>query len=180
MSSRKKASAKKPARKRPSTQVKPAKKTPAKKTSAKKTSAKKALPTKRSAAVTVSPLRGMPVLHWVRSHASAWQAGVIANLIDLVSGAVPDVTCSIKWAQPVFELNGPMAFIKLAAEHVTFGFWRGAELTDPAGLLEGGERMKHLKIGDDEAFDRTRVINSVVFSLLTAIGGNPHSSLAVL
>jgi len=30
------------------------------------------------------------------------------------------------------------------------------------------------------AFDRTRVINSVVFSLLTAIGGNPHSSLAVL
>jgi len=30
------------------------------------------------------------------------------------------------------------------------------------------------------AFDRTRVINSVVFTVLNAIGGNPHSSLAVL
>jgi hypothetical protein len=44
---------------------------------------------------------------------------------------------------------------------VTFGFWRGAQLSDPAGLLEGGDRMKHLRIGDDEAFDRTRVVGFV-------------------
>jgi hypothetical protein len=30
------------------------------------------------------------------------------------------------------------------------------------------------------AFDRTRVINSVVFTLLTAIGGNPEPTLAHL
>jgi hypothetical protein len=30
------------------------------------------------------------------------------------------------------------------------------------------------------AFDRTRVINSVVFTLLSALGGNPEPSLAQL
>jgi hypothetical protein len=30
------------------------------------------------------------------------------------------------------------------------------------------------------AFDRTRVINSVVFTLLTALGGNPEPTLAKL
>jgi hypothetical protein len=30
---------------------------------------------------------------------------------------------------------------------VSFGFWRGAELDDPDGHLEGeGDRMRHLKI----------------------------------
>jgi|1185.fasta_scaffold511961_1 hypothetical protein len=174
MSSRKKTPAKPPGKiKAVSPKRPPAKKAPAKNAGAKKAAAKKA-PNKPSAskkllaknaeragAPKASPLRGLPVLQWVRSRASAWQAGVIANLIELVSTAVPQASCSIKWGQPVFELNGPVAFIRVAKEHVTFGFWRGAELTDPAGLLEGGARMKHVKIGDDEAFDRARVVGFV-------------------
>ena len=154
-------------RKRPPAKKAVSKKAVAKKTSAKKTSARKTFPKEpskpigRSATPKVSPLRGLPVLQWVRSNASAWQAGVIANLIELVSSAVPQATCSIKWGQPVFELNGPMAFIRLAKDHVTLGFWRGVELSDPAGLLDGGERMKHLEIGADEAFDRARVVGFV-------------------
>ena len=157
MSSRKKATKKTAAKKAPAKKAR-TKKARTKKTSAKTTPAKKA---ERPATPKVSPLRGLPVLQWVRSRASSWQAGVIANLIELVSGAVPKATCSIKWNQPVFELNGPLAFIRLAQDHVTFGFWRGAQLSDPAGLLEGGDRMKHLRIGDDEAFDRTRVVGFV-------------------
>jgi hypothetical protein len=158
MSSRKKPLARKTAAKQA-----PAKKSPAKKAAVETAPAKKA-PVKKATRVgtpKVSPLRGLPVLQWVRSKASPWQTGVIANLIELVSTAVPRATCSIKWSQPVFELSGPMAFIRLAKEHVTFGFWRGAELSDPAGLLEGGDRMKHVKIGEDEAFDRTRVVGFV-------------------
>ena len=30
------------------------------------------------------------------------------------------------------------------------------------------------------AFDRTRVINSVVFTVLTALGGNPGQTIAAL
>ena len=167
MSSRKQAAAKKPPTKRAVPKPKPARKPASKKSPAPKKAAKKKLPREPAAAATrsvtpkASPLRGLPVLQWVRSKASSWQAGVIANLIELVSGTVPKVSCSIKWDQPVFELNGPLAFIKLGTEHVTFGFWRGAELTDPAGLLEGRERMRHLKIGADEAFDRSRVVGFV-------------------
>src|SRR5689334_9927348 len=111
----KKAPAKKALAKKAPAKKAPAKKAPAKKAPAKKSSAKKA---GHSATPKVSPLRGLPVLQWVRSNASAWQAGVIANLIELVSGVIPKATCSIKWNQPVFALNGPMAFIRLAKDHV--------------------------------------------------------------
>ena len=161
MSSRKKAPNKKGPNKQGPNKKAAVKKAVKKKAVVKKAPAKKAAKVARPATPKVSPLKGLPVLQWVRSKANAWQIGVIANLSELVSSSVHRATCSIKWGQPVFELNGPMAFIKLAADHVTFGFWRGAELTDPAGLLEGAERMKHIKIGDDEAFDRARIIGFV-------------------
>ena len=35
--------------------------------------------------------------------------------------------------------------------HVNFGFWRGPQLKDPHGLLEGdGERMRHVKIASSQ------------------------------
>ncbi len=53
----------------------------------------------------------------------------------------------MKWGQPVWEHNGPFAWLRPAAKHVSFGFWRGAEMNDPEGHLDGeGERMRHLKM----------------------------------
>jgi hypothetical protein len=117
--------------------------------------AKKKTATKSTARLTpkVSPLRGMPVDAWVDAKASGWQKAVISRLIRLVKRAAPGASVSIKWGQPVFEHHGPMAFIKPAKAHVTFGFWRGAELSDDAGVLEGGERMKHVKITSLDALD---------------------------
>lgn len=117
----------------------------------KKTTAK----AKRAARPTpkVSPLRGMPVPEWIERKASGWHKTVITKLVRLVRRAAPDATVAIKWGQPVFEHNGPMAFIKVAKAHVTFGFWRGAELADASGVLEGGERMKHLKITSADGLD---------------------------
>jgi len=64
------------------------------------------------------------------------------------------VTSSIKWNQPVFEAGGPLAFVRVAKAHVTLGFWRGGELKDPKGLLEGsGTRMAHVKIAEGDALD---------------------------
>ena len=47
----------------------------------------------------------------------------------------------------------PSRSFKVAKQHVTFGFWRGADLTDTKGVLEGGDRMKHVKIRSEDAFD---------------------------
>jgi hypothetical protein len=103
----------------------------------------------------------MPVDEWVRQKAKGWQAGVVERLLVTARKAAPRATVSIKWGQPVFELNGPFAFIKVAKAHVTLGFWRGAELTFPEATLEGGEVMKHLKIPSSESLDEKLVANLV-------------------
>jgi hypothetical protein len=101
----------------------------------------------------VSPLRGMPVEAWVEAKAKGWQAEVVTDLLALSRKVAPKASVAIKWGQPVIEENGPVAFIKIAKEHVTFGFWRGADLTDAKGVLEGGDRMKHVKIRSAGALD---------------------------
>jgi hypothetical protein len=76
-----------------------------------------------------------------------WRGDVLRALHALVLETAPGATAGIKWAQPVYEWNGPLIFVKAASRHVTFGFWRGAELADPDGLLDGdGERMRHIKL----------------------------------
>jgi hypothetical protein len=101
----------------------------------------------------VSPLRGMPVEAWIEAKAKGWQAGVVTDLLAMARKVVPKAAVAIKWGQPVVDENGPVAFIKVAKEHVTFGFWRGADLTDPKGVLEGGDRMKHVKIRSADVLD---------------------------
>jgi len=47
----------------------------------------------------------------------------------------------------VYELGGPFCFIKAFTNHINFGFWWGAKMDDPEGLLQGdGEKMRHIKI----------------------------------
>jgi hypothetical protein len=75
------------------------------------------------------------------------QREIVEALRKLVREAAPGATEVFKWAQPVYEQNGPFAFIKAHANHVTFGFWRGVELDGGRGLLEsGGRQMAHLKL----------------------------------
>jgi hypothetical protein len=83
------------------------------------------------------------------------QRAIIAALRETVKTTVPDAIESIKWGQPVFELNGPIVFIRSAREHVTFGFWRGADLEAQGfvGLEGEGERMRHLKISSLDQID---------------------------
>jgi TfoX/Sxy family transcriptional regulator of competence genes len=125
---------------------------------AKKGAIKKVATTARGRVTrTVSPLRGMAVDEWVEKKAKGWQKQAIERLLAIGQKAAPKATVSIKWAQPVFELDGPVAFIKPAKAHVTFGFWRGAELTDRDGVLEGGTVMKHLKFASADAIDEKLV-----------------------
>ena len=59
---------------------------------------------------------------------AGWQVTLVRRLIALVRKAAPGATAAIKWGQPVFESDGPFAFIRPAKTHVTFGFWRGSEI----------------------------------------------------
>jgi hypothetical protein len=94
----------------------------------------------------VSPLKGTSVDEYVAKLPAA-QAEIVTALRQLIKAAAPKSTEAVKWAQPVFEENGPFAYIKPAKAHVTFGFWRGGELKDSKGVLSGdGDRMKHVRL----------------------------------
>ena len=48
--------------------------------------------------------------------------------------------------------DAPFGYVNVFRAHVNVGFFTGAELNDPTGLLEGsGRRMRHVKVrpGDD-------------------------------
>ena len=50
--------------------------------------------------------------------------------------------------------SGTLAYVKAFDAAVNFGFWRGADLRDPDGALEGtGDRMRHVKIRSAEDVD---------------------------
>ncbi len=139
--------------------TKPATRSPAKKSRAEKS------PARRSPAKTTAGTKpSAPTTSAVRSSTAAvrgtvedyarqftdWRGIAIGRIFELVRQIAPAATGSIKWGQPVFESNGPMIFVKGASAYVTLGFWRGAEMADPEGLLEGdGERMRHVKLKSD-------------------------------
>ena len=50
--------------------------------------------------------------------------------------------------------DAAFGYTSVHAAHVNVGFYRGAELPDPAGLLQGtGKRMRHVKLRPGEAID---------------------------
>jgi hypothetical protein len=114
-----------------------AKRTPARRVPARKTarkSAKAGSGAGKSVDAYVAALEG-------------WQREAAERLREVIRSAAPSLAEAMKWGQPVYEDNGPVCYFRSSADHLTFGFWRGTELSDPDGRLEGdGDRMKHLKI----------------------------------
>ncbi len=75
-----------------------------------------------------------------------WQAEAATALRHAIL-SVPGLDESVKWAQPVYESNGPVCYFRAHTRHLTFGFWRGAELMALDERLEtSGTKMAHLKI----------------------------------
>jgi hypothetical protein len=73
-----------------------------------------------------------------------------------VKESAPEAESAIKWSQPVFSNEqGPFCFIKAHKNHVNIGFWRGVQMKDPNGILEGtGEKMRHVKISEMDQIDK--------------------------
>jgi hypothetical protein len=50
--------------------------------------------------------------------------------------------------------DAAFGYVDAFTSHVNVGFFQGAELTDPAGLLQGnGKFMRHVKLRPDDATD---------------------------
>ena len=94
---------------------------------------------------------------YIAQHAD-WRGTVLEEARQAIRAGAPEARESIKWAQPVYESNGPFAYLRAFPRSVNVGFWRGAELDDPDGTLDGeGDRMRHLTIREGETVDRARI-----------------------
>jgi hypothetical protein len=93
---------------------------------------------KRDPAVDVWLIEGGPVE--LQSIAQKWFAQMRQcgdDVLELMHDGCP-VAC---------VEDAPFAYVNRFKSHVNVGFFRGAELKDPAGLLEGsGKRMRHVKL----------------------------------
>jgi hypothetical protein len=58
--------------------------------------------------------------------------------------------------------DAAFAYVNAFSAHVDVGFFCGAELADPAGLLEGtGKYMRHVKLRPTRDIDATALINLI-------------------
>jgi hypothetical protein len=70
--------------------------------------------------------------------------------------------------------DAAFAYTSVHAMHVNVGFYRGAELPDPAGLLQGtGKRMRHVKLAAGEEVDE-----AALEALITAAYADMKARLA--
>jgi hypothetical protein len=64
-----------------------------------------------------------------------------------VCKAAPKAEETMRMGMLFFDARGPICFLQPHAKHLNLGFWRGAHLPDPRGVLQGtGRHMRHLKI----------------------------------
>jgi hypothetical protein len=59
-------------------------------------------------------------------------------------------------------MDGAFAYVNAFKAHVNVGFFRGAELADPAGLLEGnGKYMRHVKLRPGSDIDSVALVRLI-------------------
>jgi hypothetical protein len=104
-----------------------------------------------------------------------WRTDAMKRLREVVKEGAPHSAVAIKWAQPVWEWNGPMIWMKAYPKHVDIGFWRGTEMDDPKKVLTGdGERMRHIKITSVDDIPADALVELVKQAVkLNTAKGNP-------
>ena len=102
-----------------------------------------------------SPVKRDPAIAaWMEEHAGG--LGAIAHYwFEVMRECGDDVRELLHDGHPTACVgDAAFAYANAFAAHVNVGFFRGAELADPAGLLEGtGKYMRHVKLRPDRDID---------------------------
>ena len=91
---------------------------------------------------------------YVKDQTRANQA-IIRALRRFVKRVEPELNETVKWGNGCWVgSSGPVAYVHSEADCVQFGFFHGAALDDPGGLLEGkGEYVRHTKLRKPSGID---------------------------
>jgi hypothetical protein len=106
----------------------------------------------------------------------AWrELGIIAQeWFEKMRGCGDEVRELLHDGCPVACLgDAPFGYVNVFASHVNVGFFRGAELPDPARLLQGtGKFMRHVKLRPGTATDAaslSRLIEAAYSNIKTRV-----------
>jgi hypothetical protein len=101
---------------------------------------------------------------WLREHAG--ELGTIARRwFDVMRDRGDDVRESLHDGHPTACVaDAAFAYVNVFSAHVNVGFFRGTQLADPKGLLQGtGKLMRHVKVSPRHPVDAgalTRLIEA--------------------
>ena len=93
---------------------------------------------------------------WMHEHSG--ELGAIAQRwFEVIRGCGDDVQELLHDGHPTACVgDAAFGYVNAFKGHVNVGFFRGAEIADPEGLLEGtGKFMRHVKLGPGRAVDAT-------------------------
>ena len=99
---------------------------------------------------------------WMHEHSG--ELGAIAQRwFEVMRGCGDDVQELLHDGHPTACVgDAAFGYVNAFKGHVNVGFFRGAEIADPEGLLEGtGKFMRHVKLGADRAVDATALIKLI-------------------
>jgi hypothetical protein len=99
---------------------------------------------------------------WMREHSG--DLGTIAQRwFDVMRGCGNDVRELLHDRHPTACVgDAAFAYVNAFTAHVNVGFFRGAEIADPEGLLEGtGKLMRHVKLATDRNLD-SRALTTLI------------------
>jgi hypothetical protein len=111
-------------------------------------------------------IAGKEAKRWIDSYLKrkpAALAVVAEGLRKLVKKTVKGTKESVNpWKLVTFESNGPMGYLSVGKNHVTFGLLRGTALPDPQKLLKGtGRNLRHVKLRSEEDL-RNRALTKLI------------------
>ena len=93
---------------------------------------------------------------WMNEHSDGLGA-IARRWFEVMRGCGDDVRELLHDGHPTACVgDAAFAYVNAFTAHVNVGFFRGAEIADPAGLLQGsGKFMRHVKLGPGRAVDAT-------------------------
>jgi len=106
--------------------------------------------------------RDLAIEAWMHEHSGVLGA-IAQRWFEVMRGCGDDVQELLHDGHPTACVgDAAFGYVNAFKGHVNVGFFRGAEIADPEGLLEGtGKFMRHVKLGPDRAVDATALIKLI-------------------
>jgi hypothetical protein len=101
---------------------------------------------------------------WMDEHGDL--GSIAQRWFEVMRGCGSDVRELLHDGHPTACIgDAAFGYVNAFRDHVNVGFFRGATLADPAGLLEGtGKYMRHVKLWPDHDTDATALKNLIEIS----------------